>query len=195
MVIMPDVRGLHAYYCALAHSFAEAGFETIAFDYFGRSAGLVDGREEGFDYMPLVRQLDLDQVAEDAGAAIRELGGSADRVFTIGFCLGGALSWRQSADQPGLAGAIGFYGIPGRARDTVARMKAPLLMLLGGDDRATTPDDFEKFETELDDAGVDHRAITYPGAPHSFFDRTYAQHVEACTDSWKQIFDFTGVPA
>ena len=197
MVVMPDVRGLHSFYCALTRSFAEAGVEAVAFDYFGRSAGLTDGRPEDFDYATHVKQVDFAKVAEDTTAAIQHLGtlGTVERVFTVGFCMGGAMSWRQSADQPGLAGAIGFYGVPGRARDRLPDMKAPLLMLLAGDDKATSSQEFEKFERELGAAGVDHRAITYPGAPHSFFDRTYAEHAAACADSWKQIFEFTGIPA
>ena len=40
IVILPDVRGLHPYYEALAVRFAEAGFRAVAFDYFGRSLGV-----------------------------------------------------------------------------------------------------------------------------------------------------------
>ena len=195
IVVMPDVRGLHAFYCALGRSFAEAGCETIVFDYFGRTAGLTEGREEEFDFMAHVKQLDPGTVAEDTRAAIEHLRalGTVDRIFTLGFCLGGALSWRQSADQDGLAGAIGFYGIPGRARDAIPRMKAPLLLLQAGADRATSPEDSAAFDGELTAAGVTHHAVTYEGAPHSFFDRSYAEYAEACSDAWRQIFDFTGV--
>ena len=40
-------------------------------------------------------------------ATLRDLGTVRD-VYTVGFCWGGGLSWRQSASQPGLSGAIGF---------------------------------------------------------------------------------------
>src|SRR5439155_13236434 len=35
MVVLPDVRGLHAFYQELALRFAEAGVHATAFDYFG----------------------------------------------------------------------------------------------------------------------------------------------------------------
>jgi len=35
----------------------------------------------------------------------------------------------------------------------------------------------------------------YEGAPHSFFDRSYDQWMDACSDSWTQIFDFMRIPA
>src|SRR5712691_9793008 len=51
ILILPDVRGLHPYYEELALRFAENGIDAIAFDCFGRSAG-VGRRESDFDYMP-----------------------------------------------------------------------------------------------------------------------------------------------
>ncbi len=49
IVILPDVRGLHAYYRDLALRFAEHGIEAIAIDYFGRTAGIGD-RGPGFEF-------------------------------------------------------------------------------------------------------------------------------------------------
>src|SRR5919206_4219651 len=54
VVVLPDIRGLHPYYVALAERFAEAGIPAVAFDYFGRTAGLAGGgtgtREADFDW-------------------------------------------------------------------------------------------------------------------------------------------------
>jgi len=40
VVILPDVRGLYRFYEELALRFAERGYAAIAFDYFGRTAGV-----------------------------------------------------------------------------------------------------------------------------------------------------------
>jgi carboxymethylenebutenolidase len=190
VVILPDVRGLYAFYCALAGLFAEAGIPAVAIDYFGRTAGLAEGRAEDFDWQSQIPQVKFDQVALDTAAAIDHLRGlGVEKTFTVGFCFGGAMSWRQSADQPGLAGAIGFYGRPDRAADRIGDMKAPLLMLLAGAD-STPAESFEVMLEQLDTAAVPYSAITYPGAPHSFFDRAYDQWRDACADSWIQVLDF-----
>ena len=42
IVILPDVRGLHAFFEDLALRFAENGIDAIAIDYFGRTAGIGD---------------------------------------------------------------------------------------------------------------------------------------------------------
>jgi len=193
MVIMPDVRGLHTFYKELARRFAEAGIDAVAIDYFGRTAGL-GSRDETFEHMPHVEKTTRDGIAADVAAAVSFLrsaeGGRVRAVFTVGFCFGGANSWAQSAAGHGLAGVIGFYGRPSRVRDLIPQMQTPLLLLLAGADRATPQDEFERFDRELTDAGVEHAMVVYPGAPHSFFDRTAPEHQDAARDAWRQILAF-----
>ena len=57
-----------------------------------------------------------DRGRDAASAAIVATSG-ATSVFTVGFCLGGSMSWRQSASDAPYAGNIGFYGIQSRAAD------------------------------------------------------------------------------
>jgi carboxymethylenebutenolidase len=192
MVVMPDIRGLHMFYKELAQRFAEAGIDAVAIDYFGRTAG--DGaRDESFEFRPHVEQTTPEGIAADVGAAAELLRsgqmGDVSAVFTVGFCFGGAHSWRQSAAGHGLAGCIGFYGVPARVRDVVPQMEAPLLLLVAGAD-FTPLEEFQKFDGELTEAGVSHRMVVYEGAPHSFFDRTFDEHTDACDDAWRQILDF-----
>lgn len=197
IVILPDVRGLHEFYKELARRFAEVGIDAVAIDYFGRTAE-TNTRDESFVYRPHVDQTTPDGVDADAAAAFGYLSAANDgrvqRTFSVGFCFGGGNSWRQSASQPGLTGAIGFYGVPARISDTIPRMEAPILMLVAGED-FTPLSEFEAFARQLDDAGVPNRMQVYDGAPHSFFDRTFAEHQEACSDAWQQILSFVESPA
>ena len=196
IVILPDIRGLHDFYKELACRFTEVGYDAVAFDYFGRTAG-PGARDESFEWRPHVEQTTPEGIAADTAAALDYLrspqGGAVERVFTIGFCFGGSNSWRQAAAQPGLAGAIGFYGQPARARDVITHIAAPLLLLVAGDDH-TPVAEFEKFDQELSEAGVPHTMVVYDGAPHSFFDRTFAEHKDACDDAWRQMLSFIAEP-
>ncbi len=196
MVILPDVRGLHEFYKELARRFAEVGIDAIAIDYFGRTAGM-GSRDESFEYRPHVDQTTPEGVDVDTAAAVdylrSEQGGNVEHVFTTGFCFGGGNSWRQSASQPGLAGAIGFYGVPARIQEAVPKMQSPLLMLVAGED-FTPLSEFESFARQLNDAGVPHRMVVYDGAPHSFFDRTFSEHQSACEDAWRQVLSFVESP-
>jgi carboxymethylenebutenolidase len=193
MVVLPDVRGLHQFYKELAQRFAEAGIDAVAIDYFGRTAGIGD-RSDSFVYAPHLEKTTAEDIAEDVAAAIAYLkskdGGAVKSVFTVGFCFGGSNSWNQSAVQPNLNGAIGFYGRPQRSEPFISKMKAPLLLLLAGADGATPQEAFHEFDNKLTEGNVPHEMQIYEGAPHSFFDRSFAQWKDACDDAWRRILTF-----
>src|SRR5438445_8790140 len=84
VVIYPDVRGLYRFYEELALRFAERGVAAVAFDYFGRTAGL-GARDDDFEHAPHVDQTTDDGVQADARAAVGRLRGlGTDFVFSIG---------------------------------------------------------------------------------------------------------------
>jgi carboxymethylenebutenolidase len=200
MLILPDIRGLHQFYKELALRFAEIGVTAIAMDYFGRTAGLT-ARDDSFEFWPHVSQLTMPGVFADARASLahmRDQSQSGAGCFTVGFCLGGTMSFRcGTLDDLDLAGAIGFYaglsrdiGGYGTMLERAKDIKVPSLALFGGDDPGIPADQIAAFDEALDATGVEHTVITYPGAPHSFFDRRAADFAEASADAWQQVMDF-----
>ena len=130
-----------------------------------------------------------------ASAHLRDSGCGA--IFTVGFCFGGRNSWLAAASGHGLVGAIGFYGRPGPGRDgspgpiqRASEMAAPILGLMGGDDPGIPVEDAEAFDRALDDVGVEHEIVVYPGAPHSFFDRKHEEFASDSEDAWNRVLAF-----
>jgi carboxymethylenebutenolidase len=192
IVVLPDVRGLYRFYEELALRFAERGYVAVAFDYFGRTAG-VGTRGDEFEYRPHVDQLTPHQVQEDVGACLRHLTAlGCTALFTVGFCYGGTGSWNATAFHPELKGAIGFYGKPERSLPFVADFQAPLLALQGGADAAIPHEDNLEFERALREAGKEYELIEYEGAPHSFFDRKQEEFADASEDAWRRVLDWIG---
>jgi carboxymethylenebutenolidase len=190
IVILPDVRGLHSFYKELTVRFAEAGLHAVAIDYFGRTAG-VGGRDEDFPFREHVDQTRPATVAEDVGAAaawLRQQPGVSS-VFSVGFCFGGSSSWAQSAAGHDLAGCIGFYGGPSKVADLIPLMRSPLLMLAAGAD-FTPVEEVEAFAEQARAEGVTVDVTVFDGAPHSFFDRTFAEHADACARAWREMLSF-----
>jgi carboxymethylenebutenolidase len=204
IVILPDVRGLHEFYRELAIRFAEAGIHATAIDYFGRTAGIVtsDARGDDFEYMPHVQKTRPETIALDTGTAVVHVrspeGGGAEAVFTVGFCFGGRNSFNQASRGHGLAGVIGFYGVPQQRGpdDTNAPVvlapsyTCPVLGLFGGADQAIEAKDIEAFRHALDAAGVKNEIVVYDDAPHSFFDRKHAQYRKESDDAWNRMLRF-----
>jgi carboxymethylenebutenolidase len=195
VVILPDVRGLYRFYEELALRFAERGFDVVAIDYFGRTAGAAK-RGDDFDYPPHVAQTTQEGIQADVRAAVDHLRPRTRAIFTVGFCFGGRNSLLAAASGHGLAGAVGFYANPGE-RDgapgptqRAAELEAPILALQAGADQNITAEMNEAFERALTDAGVEHELVTYEGAPHSFFDRRYEEFAEASEDAWRRVLEF-----
>ena len=187
VVVLPDVRGLHAYYRDLTVRLAELGWAAVAIDWFGRTADGED-RSDAFEWGPHVQQLTPEGIAADVQAAVAQLRSlGVERVFTLGFCLGGSYSWRQSADTAGLAGCIGFYGRSAMSEPVVDRMTAPLLLLVAGADAHIPVEDPQQL---ADRVPVPAEVVVFDGAPHSFFDRTAPEHAAACELAWERITAF-----
>jgi carboxymethylenebutenolidase len=206
IMILPDARGLHPFLEDLANRIAESGVHATAMDHFGRTAGL-DERDADFDFMTHVKQMTADGTGTDTTATIAhirsEAGGRAQRLYSVGFCMGGRISFNQAASDHGLAGVIGFYGPPqGRGPDDdsapvrlAPNYRCPVLGLFGGADESIPREAIDGFERALDDAGVQSEMVVYDGAPHSFFDRKFAQYREACDDAWLRMLRFVGTSA
>jgi carboxymethylenebutenolidase len=199
VVVLPDVRGLYRFYEELALRFAERGYAAVAVDYFGRTAGVAK-RGDDFPFMEQVALTTPEGIQADVAAAVSHLrsaaGGSCRSIFTVGFCFGGRNSWLAAAGGHGLAGAVGFYGMPGE-RDgrpgpaqRANELTAPILALQAGDDQHITPEDNAAFESALETAGVEHELVTYDGAPHSFFDRRCEEFADASADAWSRVLAF-----
>ena len=196
VVLLPDVRGLYHFYEELALRFAERGYEAVAIDYFGRTAG-ASKRDDEFPYMEHVAQTTPEGVQADVAAAVAYLRERGVRsIFTVGFCYGGRNSWLAAAGGHGLAGAVGFYGMPAARdgspgpADRTGEMEAPILALQAGDDQNITAEHNAAFEQALAAAGVEHELVTYDGAPHSFFDRKQEEFVDASEDAWRRTLAF-----
>ena len=204
VLVLPDVRGLHQFYKELALRFAEVGIAAIAMDYFGRTAG-IGARDESFDFWPHVQQIQLPTFFADVAASLQQIRASAgeDKAsFTVGFCMGGTLSFLTGTQGMGLTGVIGFYagmsrnfGGAGTLLDRATQIRLPALGLFGGADPGIPADQIEAFDLALDTAGVDHEIIVYPGAPHSFFDRRSAEFADASADAWKRVLSFIATHA
>src|SRR5262249_23693134 len=113
IIVLPDAGGLRPYFKALTLRLAELGITAIAFDYFGRTAGLTP-RDDTFDWQAHVPHVQPETTfLADLIAAVQYLrtvgSGSARATFTLGFCMGGTLSFWCGTTNMGLAGAMGIY--------------------------------------------------------------------------------------
>ena len=199
--ILPDVRGLHAYYRDLALRFAEHGVDAIAIDYFGRTAGIGD-RGPGFDYQPHVPQTTYEGLRADIEAAAAQL-----RVDDRGDA---PVHRRVLHGRPD--------GVPERRVRARARRRHRLLRLADGDraqrhagpggrrrhvrgpgarrcsgarTRASAGRCAAPSRPRSDGRGRPAQArSTYDKAPHSFFDRKADEFSVTSAKAWDEVLGF-----
>lgn len=199
VVVLPDVRGLFGFYEDLAERFAEHGYRSIAIDYFGRTAG-TEPRDAEFPFMDHVAATTSEGINADISAGVHHLREQDPntRIYAVGFCFGGTVAWSAATHGHGLAGVVGFYGKPDIDRPAgdgpiwhrCHLIESRLLALFGGADPAIPRENISRFESALEAAGVDHETVVYPGAPHSFFDRSQEDFTAESLDAWDRIVDF-----
>jgi carboxymethylenebutenolidase len=205
VIVLPDVRGLYSFYEELALRFAENGYDSVAIDYFGRTAGVAK-REAEWEFRPHVESTTIEGLRSDVAAALAHLRlDDADRsVFVVGFCFGGSNAWHMAASDLGLNGAVGFYGHPDRpgfpqgAPSILSRVpdfSCPILALQGGDDPGIPVEVDELFQETLAATEKPGEVVIYEGAPHSFFDRKQSEYEEASADAWTRILSFLAANA
>ena len=102
----------------------------------------------------------------------------------------------QAVQQHETVAVYGDFDVDGV---TSAAQLAEALSSLGAVPVVYIPDRFtEGAGDALGQAGLAHRMVSYPDAPHSFFDRTYKEHAAASEAAWGEVLAFiaaNSVPA
>ncbi len=203
IIVLPDYHGLTEFYQELAIRFAEVGVDAVAIDYYGRTAE-PSPRPRSFDYQHHAQRTTWAGLRADAAAAASHLRlrRHVKKLYSIGFCFGGRLSFLLgTSPELSMAGVIGFYGWPVGSfmngmpapADLASELQAPLLGVFGGADAKISADDVERFRRSLSESAVPYDIHVYADAPHSFFDRSQAAHAEASAAAWVEVRRFIGI--
>jgi dienelactone hydrolase len=179
VLLIADVFGRSPFYEDLAARIATAGFEALLPDFFHRVGPLAQRtREAAFARR---RLLDENGAVEDLRASLRWLRdrpGAADRVGTVGFCMGGSYVLHLAASEKDLV-SVCYYGFPAHAMpdgktliEQAAGMTGPILGFWGDQDEGVGMQNVAELARGLEEHGVDFSHRVYPGLGHGFLART-----------------------
>jgi carboxymethylenebutenolidase len=206
VLVLPDNKGLSGFYRQIAARLAEQGHPALVIDYYGRTAG-ADPEIRSVEFgelpqlLPHLLALTPEALDSDLTAGINQLRdlGVAE-VVALGFCFGGRQAFRAAAPHFGLTGAVGFYGYPDALNGAPGPIQlapgltAPILAFWGGADEHIPLATVDTFDAALSTAGCPHEFVTYPGAPHNFFEESAIEHSDAARDSWQRLLAFLARP-
>jgi carboxymethylenebutenolidase len=193
VLVIHEIFGLSDWAQELADEVAAAGYIAVAPDLLSGMAPN-GGRTKDFPtgVTEAVSKLNPDQVTADLNAAADyglKLPAANGKLYVVGFCWGGAQSFRFATNRGDLSAAFVFYGSP-PATDAMARIKAPVYGFYAGNDAridATIPDTVSQMKA----AGKTYDPVTYDGAGHGFMRAGEAPDAsdankKARDDAWKR---------
>ena len=176
LVMVPNWMGVTADSVERAKAVAGKDYVVLVADVYGKGnrpkdageAGKLAGGLRGDDRSVLRARIDGAVAALKAQAGKAPL--QADKLGAFGFCFGGSTVLELAREGAGLAGVVSLHGglAPGKQSPTADRVRTPVLVLNGADDKAVPDADILAFEKEMDAAGADWQFVDFSGAVHCF---------------------------
>ena len=116
----------------------------------------------------------------------------ANKIGSIGWCMGGGWSIKLAEDQPKLAAFVVNYGPLPTDPAVISKIRAPMLGNFGADDKGIPPSAVQAFEATMKSDGKSPDIKIYPGAGHAFQnpDNKDGYRPEATTDANQRIEGF-----
>jgi len=154
-----------------ARRLAKAGYSVLAVDLYGngkRANNVTEAASMSSEVMSNMKH------AKGKFLAAKQTLGAhtvtdATRIAAIGYSFGGGLVIRMARMGVDLEGAVNFFGqLGGDKKAKKGDITAKLLVLEGESDPFIAKADIKSFKSEMDQAGVDYKLLTYPNAQHSF---------------------------
>ena len=175
LIVFQEAFGVNPHIRDVTQRFAKQGYVAIAPELFHRSGPGFEGAYDNFPAcLPHMQALTPEGLISDARAAFDWLQKnprvSPNRTASVGFCMGGRVSFLTNSAVP-LKAAISFYGgglgpvlLP-RAR----QLHAPMLFFWGGLDSHIPPEQIRSLLDAMTEAKKTYVNVEFSDADHGFF--------------------------
>ena len=180
LVVVMEAFGLNDHIKKIADRFAAEGFVAIAPNLYFRQPNNVVGYNELPGALKLMGTVNGDQLVADMTAPIEFLKTQPNvksKFGTVGFCMGGMVSFLTACRNRDVAATAPFYG-GGMVNSRHPGIKSPIeyvnglhahvLAFFGGKDAFIPIEEVDKFRDALKAADKPGEIVFYPDADHGF---------------------------
>ncbi len=197
ILVFQEAFGATAHIRDVTERFAKIGLVSIAPELFHRAAPGVEIRYDDLaTAMQHARAATTEQLILDVKSThewlAKDPGVHTDRIASVGFCMGGRVSFLACAKVP-LQAAISFYGggIAPSLLPHVAELHAPILFFWGGQDKHIGQDQIRAIVDECKRLGKPYVNVEFSEADHAFFrDVGASYHPGAASLAWSLTESF-----
>lgn len=192
ILVIHENRGLNEHTRDVARRFAAAGYVALASDALSRKGGTgafatPEKAREAFS------TLNMTEVISDLNAGLQFLNTHENvkrgKLASIGFCWGGARSFKLATEPNDLKAAVVFYGTAPTEAE-LAQTHCPVLGIYGETDERITSK-VPEVDAAMKKLKKSYEYKIYPGAAHAFFNDTGERYnAEAAKDAWTRTLAF-----
>jgi carboxymethylenebutenolidase len=191
MIVIHEIFGLNDNIRQICGQFAQEGYTALAVDLFSNRARAICMMQ--IFYGMMFRPLDNSMLA-DLNSAFdflkRVSGVDANRIGSVGFCMGGAYALQMAVTAKGMKAASVFYGANPRPLDVVAQA-CPIVGSYPDKDFTTKA--ARDLEASLENYKIPHDIKIYDNTQHSFYSQQRTPfEVDASRDAWQRMLKFFG---
>ena len=108
----------------------------------------------------------------------------------VGWDLGAELALQVAMQRRDIMAAVAFYGDPTDFFGQLSQLSCPVMVINGAEDEIVHRTEAQ-LRAELAADDKPHQVLTYPGAPHGFFNDMTPMYVpDASEDAWSRVLAF-----
>ncbi|HKW37233.1 MAG TPA: dienelactone hydrolase family protein [Burkholderiales bacterium] len=193
VLVCHENRGLTRHIEDVARRLAKAGYVGLAVDLLSREGGT---EKHDYDAIPdILGKAPPARHVQDFRSGLAyarsQPAARSDSAGMVGFCFGGAVTWRVAAGLPELRAAVPFYGVPVPDADVPGIRAAVLAIYAGRDERINR--NIPAIEAAMARNGKTFRKIVYPNVDHAFHNDSGPRYdAEAAKAAWSEALAWFG---
>lgn len=195
VVMIHEWWGLNQNIKDMANLLAKQGFVVLAADLY--HGNVTDNPQVAMDLVQIARNDQNSSVANlQAAVKYLSLAPNVDstKIASLGWCFGGGQSLQlalNSQEHP-LAATILYYGTPlVTDKESLAKIKWPVLGIFGDNDQAIPLPEINQFRTSLNQSGITNEIEIYKGVGHAFANPSGDNYAPKETaDAWERTLSF-----
>lgn len=191
LIVIHEWWGLNDNIREMSNRLAAQGYLALAVDLYGGEVAADAAEARELMSAAMSNPDRTDAALRSAFRWLEEQEG-IDRVGSIGWCFGGALSLRTAIMLPeDLDAAVIYYGRLVTEPARLAPLRMPILGIFGGQDRGIPLQSVREFETVLEALGKTAEIVVYDDADHAFANPSGTRYApEAAADAWRRTLEF-----
>jgi len=198
LIVFQEAFGVNSHIRKVTERFAAQGYVAVAPELFHRTApaGFEGDYNDFPSVMPHYQAVTNEAGEADVRAVYEWLGSSpnvrADQVSSVGFCMGGRISFLANCVAP-LRSAVSFYGggIAQTLLDRTSRLHGPTLLIWGGLDKHISAEHRRAVTNALNSENKSYVNAEFSQAHHAFFcDERGAYEPRAARQAWALTLEF-----